>query len=81
VDNAGPCDAHHIADTACRLDFWGYLCYTSSIKKVEKGSQTRKVTKCYNQNAYSVDTLQTHRIASAPCVQIQRLDLESMSEW
>ena len=64
-----------------KLDFWGFFCYTSSIKKVEKGSQTRKVTKCYNQNAYSVDTLQTHRTFGVLYAQTYRLSPRYGLEW
>jgi hypothetical protein len=76
-----PCGVNHIRHAVSRLDFWGYLCYTSSIKKVEKGSQTRKVTKCYNQNAHSVDTLQTHRIDTVLTAQTYRLSLGYGSKW
>jgi hypothetical protein len=63
------------------LDFWTFLCYNSIIKKVEKGSQTRKVTKCYNQNAYNADTSQTLKIDSALIAQTYRLSLEYGSKW
>jgi len=37
-----PCDGHHIQNTACRFAFLTFLCYTSSIKKIEKGSQIER---------------------------------------
>jgi len=36
---AGPCGVYHMRHAVLGLDFWQSLCYTCSIRKIDKGYQ------------------------------------------
>ena len=45
LHHMGPeaCDGHHMRHAVSGLDFWGYPCYTCSIRQLKYNYQKRKV--------------------------------------